>query len=390
LNFYLASVDFTKAFDSVDNTRLWDVLPSFEVPGQYIRILQALYRSQSAKVATDVESRSFSVGRGVKQRDPISAILFTALLESVMRPLKKRWMRLNRKRSAVGYGITVNDPTSPLTNLPCADDLILIAQSKSDAGKMLESLRVEASKYGLELHMGKTKILPMRECSGASMKVGNNLLSILAPSDAERYLGRKLSMGNYHEVEVRNRISAAWASFVYYKAELCCRSFGKKQRLRLFDTVVTPCLLYGCAAWTLTCSLEGLIRTAQRRMLRWMLAARREPDQPWEEWIVRETHRVEHLAKRFGSSDWVGLANERKTEFATRTCLQEDKRWNKRLLNWRPHGHRNVGPSAHAVGRRFGYALAIGIFIVCFFIFSSIWVTTQHRSRCRTVTDGAS
>ena len=175
------------------------------------------------------------------------------------------------------------------------------------------------------------------------MKVGQNLLPILDPCDAERYLGRKLSMGNYHEVEVRNRISAAWASFVYYKAELCCRSFGKQQRLRLFDTVVTPCLLYGCAAWTLTCSLEGLIRTAQRRMLRWMLAARREPTQPWEEWIVRETHRVEHLAKRFGSFDWVGLANERKTEFATRTFFQEDKRWNKRLLNWRPHGHRNFG-----------------------------------------------
>ena len=113
---------------------------------------------------------------------------------------------------------------------------------------MLDSLRVEASKYGLELHMGKTKILPMRECSDASVKVGNSLVSILAPSDAERYLGRKLSMGNYHEVEVTNRISAAWASFMYYKAELCCRSFVVKQRLRLFDTVVAPSLLYGCTA----------------------------------------------------------------------------------------------------------------------------------------------
>ena len=48
-------------------------------------------------------------------------------------------------------------------------------------------------------------------------------------------------------------------------------------RLKLFNAVVTPTFLYGSGAWTLRKEAEVKIRSAQRRMLRWILGAGRRP-----------------------------------------------------------------------------------------------------------------
>ena len=81
---YIGLVDFEKAFDTVDHTALWSVLASHLVPLSYINILQELYRNQIATVATDVESRAFGLHKGVKQGDPISALLFILVMDRCM------------------------------------------------------------------------------------------------------------------------------------------------------------------------------------------------------------------------------------------------------------------------------------------------------------------
>ena len=80
-------------------------------------------------------------------------------MEVVFRSLKRRWQALNERRTEHYYGIVIDDPRNPLTNLRFADDVLLIAASRGDVGKMITDLSHEAVKYGLKLHMGKTKIL---------------------------------------------------------------------------------------------------------------------------------------------------------------------------------------------------------------------------------------
>ena len=48
-----------------------------------------------------------------------------------------------------------------------------------------------------------------------------------------------------------------------------------KDKLRLFEAVVTPTILYGAAAWTLTEDMEMLLRTARRKMMRLIFGAHR-------------------------------------------------------------------------------------------------------------------
>eukprot|EP00973_Karenia_brevis_P008850 1198502-Karenia_brevis.AAC.1 len=50
---WCATVDFKKAFDSVDHSSLWHALHKQDVPQPYIRLLKTLYTGQRATVKTD-------------------------------------------------------------------------------------------------------------------------------------------------------------------------------------------------------------------------------------------------------------------------------------------------------------------------------------------------
>ena len=98
----------------------------------------------------DRESKLFDIGRGTKQGDPLSPILFNAVLEHLMRPLKQKW-------AEKGLGMHLMHPSGQaLTNLRFADDLLLVASSAADLKKMLEDLMPAAQASGLELHPDKT------------------------------------------------------------------------------------------------------------------------------------------------------------------------------------------------------------------------------------------
>ena len=106
------------------------------------------------------------------------------------------------------------------------------------------------------------------------VKVGDSAVEVLNNKCAERYLGRLFSVDNFHEKEIENRIAAGWASFTKFKSELCCKNISLNKRIMLFDSVVTPRVLYGAAAWTLTRTLEKKLLVARRRMLRMIFAYR--------------------------------------------------------------------------------------------------------------------
>ena len=153
LPLWVSAVDFKKAFDTIDHYHLWQALRNQQVPVPYIRMLQSLYSQQTATVKTDRLSKEFNIERGVKQGDPLSSLLFNALLEDVFKTLKQRW-------SLKKYGICLGHTTSThLTNLRFADDVLLFATTLPQLTTMLNDLHDVAGHYGLQLHPDKTVIL---------------------------------------------------------------------------------------------------------------------------------------------------------------------------------------------------------------------------------------
>jgi hypothetical protein len=156
---WLGLVDFEKAFDTVEHDALWKVLAEQGVSQGYICLLRKLYKDQTACVQAGAASREFALSRGVKQGDPISALLFIAVMEACFGSLKRKWHDANKRRSGQYFGIVIDSTEDPLTNLRFADDVLLFAHTRQDVAKMITNLKDEAAKYGLKLHLGKTKIL---------------------------------------------------------------------------------------------------------------------------------------------------------------------------------------------------------------------------------------
>ena len=249
----MAAVDFKKAFDTIDHDHLWQALARQDLPANYIRLLRTLYHDLTAVVKTDKLSKRFAIERGVKQGDPLSSLLFNALLEDIFHKLKLQW-------SCRSYGIQLGHThASRLTNLRFADDVLLFAPTLPQLTTMLTDLRDLAKTYGLELHPDKTYILSnlsRRRGRQAASKVdiGGQSVAVLHHSDSTKYLGRKLTFDDHHNTEIDNRISTAWRKFNAMRDELTNRRYPLHARLRLFDTTITTTALYGCASWTTTTS----------------------------------------------------------------------------------------------------------------------------------------
>ena len=92
---WVAALDFRKAFDTVEHECLWKSPKSQGLPDGYIRVLANLYAGRSGQVRTDRISRPFDIMRGTKQGDPLSCILFNAILEDIMREVKPTSVQQN-------------------------------------------------------------------------------------------------------------------------------------------------------------------------------------------------------------------------------------------------------------------------------------------------------
>ena len=383
LPIWIAAIDYEKAFDTVEHDSLWEALSRAGVGPIYIRTLAALYAGQTGVVVDELQSRSFNIKRGTKQGDPLSPSIFNAVLEQAFDEVLPRW----HKRK-YGFDVGYSSGHERLTNLRFADDVLLIASSKRQLTRMMHELMEACGRVGLVMHPDKTKILT--NCSDCgqlrsdSVVVNGAKVDILRDGQSTMYLGWALGMEATQDTELRNRINKGWAKFMMWKKELCCKRYSLQSRLKLFNAVIMPSILYACGTWTMSAYSEMQLRTTQRKMMRSILGSGRKRRQeakpassssvhsdkdksdkcdsdidtakekhtsdgvePWMEWIQRVTGIAEHEARKAKVPDWVEEQRRRKWRWAGHLMRRSDGRWSTKILQWAPvTGQRSVGHPA--------------------------------------------
>ena len=364
LPLWVSAVDFKKAFDTIDHNELWQALHHQSIPPSYIRLFQLLYSDQTATIKTDTMSKQFHIQRGVKQGDPLSSLLFNALLEHVFKQLKQRWT--TRK-----YGIRLGHTSlTTLTNLRFADDVLLFASTLPQLTSMLSDLHDIAGTCGLELHPDKTVILSnlsqrRGRQAAATVQVGGRPVQVLRYDDTTKYLGRKLTLGTHHTTEIDNRITVAWRKFNALRDELTNTRYPLRSRIHLFNSAITPTVLYGCASWTTTKTTASKLQTTQRRMLRLIVRTGRRrlstttstttaPTttttttttidttndtsllEPWVDYLKRATSQADNLLQKLHIDTWLTTYLRRKWRWAARVATQTHDQWPHLATNWRP------------------------------------------------------
>ena len=80
---WLAFIDLTKAFDTVNRRMLWTVLSRFGCPPRFLAILKCFHDDMQARVvAGGGESEPFDVNVGVKQGCVIAPVLFNLYISA--------------------------------------------------------------------------------------------------------------------------------------------------------------------------------------------------------------------------------------------------------------------------------------------------------------------
>ena len=76
-NIYFCFIDSAKAFDCVDNNKLWKILEEMGIPDHPTCLLRNLYAGQEATVRTGHETTDwFKTGKGSSSRLYIITLLF--------------------------------------------------------------------------------------------------------------------------------------------------------------------------------------------------------------------------------------------------------------------------------------------------------------------------
>ena len=142
-------IDYAKAFDCVDHSKLWKILKGMGIPDHLTCLLRKLYAGQEATVRTGHGTTDwFQIGKGVRQGCIQSSCLFHFYAEYIMR-------NAGLEEAQAGMKIAGRN----INNLRYADDTTLMAESEEELKSLLMKVKEERGKAAFKLNIQKTKIM---------------------------------------------------------------------------------------------------------------------------------------------------------------------------------------------------------------------------------------
>ena len=148
----LTTIDFEKAFDSINRSFLFSTLEVFGFDASFITWIKTFYNDISSCVINNgFITPFFQVKRGVRQGDPLSPYLFIIALETLAIYIRNN----NQIR-----GIKINE-TETIKLVNFADDITTFVSDKSSFFNLMDSVKHFSRYSGLNMNREKIEILPL-------------------------------------------------------------------------------------------------------------------------------------------------------------------------------------------------------------------------------------
>ena len=238
---HTAFVDFTRAFDSIDHTLLWDHLLKLKMDSRYVRLLQKLYNKACMCVRTPTGlSKEFQVTQGVLQGEILSPFLFSLYINDLEDEFTSRNLR----------GVQIDSRTT-VHLLAYADDVALLGDSRGNLQQKLKLLEEYCLRKGLTVNIPKTKVMTFNK-SGRLIRSERHFyrdeeLEVVAKF---QYLGVVfIPSGLFHKavqdlVHKGNlALGSVWSILVNSRMK------SWDSRCRIFDSLSLVVVLYSAAVW---------------------------------------------------------------------------------------------------------------------------------------------
>ena len=296
---YTTFVDLTKAFDTVSREGLWKIMAKFGCPDTFIAITREFHEGMQAQVQDNgVFSKPFAVTNGVKQGCVLAPTLFSMMFSAMlMDAFKNDSVGIDFRYRFDGGGLFKPTRLKAFTKVQVdqardflfADDCALNASCEEDMQTSMDLFADACQKFGLTISTAKTEVLyqpapeneytePNIQCNGAS----------LVAADRFTYLGSTLSRTASLDDEISARLSKASSAFGRLRSSTWDRrGISTNTKIKVYNAVVLPSLLYGCETWTVYSSQAKKLNSFHMKCLRKILNIRYEERVPDTEVLER-------------------------------------------------------------------------------------------------------
>ena len=339
---YICFIDLKKAYDSVHRDSLWQILQhSYCLPAKLLSIIRELHIDSTATVrAYGKTSNTFPITSGVRQGCVLAPTLFNFYFDVAIHMaledhrLQNRGVRMAYLHDAelVGNRKILKLDTL-ITDLEYADDMALLADNWSDLTTMLESLAACCKKLGLTISCKKTKTLAVLPPDSPADLTPTPIHLFPREEPIEvvssfQYLGSTIQQDCSLDCEVNSRICKASTTFRSLSRVLWLqRKVRVSTKLRLFNSVILPTLLYGLETAVLLEPQIHRLESFTIRCLRTILGV--------SVWNKKRHTTIRKMAKQPRIST---LLTQRRLRFLGHVSRMEDDRLPKQLLVSAPVG----------------------------------------------------
>ncbi|XP_062079953.1 uncharacterized protein LOC133784657 [Humulus lupulus] len=165
----LMKIDLSKAYDSIDWDFLENLLNAYKFPGKFIKWIMVCLRGSSYCILMNGQLHgNFKGGKGLRQGDPISPLLFVLVMEYLTRALHGAAKDKNFRFHPLCKALNI-------TNLCFADDLLLVCKAHASFIQIMHHIFSSFSAAsGLCINHTKSRIY----FGGISSIEKENLLSL--------------------------------------------------------------------------------------------------------------------------------------------------------------------------------------------------------------------
>lgn len=235
-------IDLKRAFDSVSHSLLYQKLYALGLSAKFIRILKCLYDEAFFTAAVGNErTERIEITEGVLQGETLSPLLFLLFISD--------FESFIREKNIEGLNI---DGYNDLLLLLFADDAVALARTPTDMRAILVAVEEYCDRNSLTVNANKTKIVEFKN-SGRATNISfcyknrelekTNRYTYLGIDFCSSSLG--LQAASLAMSKARTAIGASMHLIVNIRAD------SMEGKLKLFDGVVSPTLLYGSPIWSL-------------------------------------------------------------------------------------------------------------------------------------------
>jgi hypothetical protein len=330
LPLYVAKLDFKKAFDSLSQASLEKTLVDAGVDQDVVlSILEEISEVHVSFTFQGVTSKPLLLLTGVPQGDPSSPLYFCSTVDRLVKPLVSKWKQ-------AGLGFTLDEGASlHLPLLAWMDDLYLLATSARHLESMTRDVCNAFTPAGLTLQPTKCRWSTTQQDCIETVTAMGKLIPMAPAASGLEVLGTTVSFLGDSDLELDSRLAKAWRSYWANYGLLSNPRAHPSQRVRLFNSVVTPTALWAVGSLSPTTKSVDRFDTTMRGMVARILRVRRKAQEGWLPWFKRSRREANTFLREARVPRWGTLLLKRVFTWGGHVSRLPNNRVCKSLMRWR-------------------------------------------------------